>query len=91
MPRFNTPGTTSVNLSPTPLGTEAELTPGPDDENPFEEAQELRERIEIEQQTRAMQEDRLMNTVPNPNNPDLPPAIQPDVELRFETGELFQF
>jgi len=75
LPRFNTPGTTSVNLSPTPLGTEGELSPGPDDENPWEEAQELRERVELEQQKRAMQDDQLMDTVPNPENPDLPPAL----------------
>lgn len=32
-----TPGITTPSLSREPLGTEGELTPGPDDENPYED------------------------------------------------------
>lgn len=75
LPRLmqTTPGITIPNFSREPLMTEGEATPGDPDENPFEQARELRERAELEQQKRA-NEGKLLNTVPNPANPDLPPA-----------------
>jgi len=88
-----TPGIVEPNFSREPLGDEGELTPGPDDMNPAvdPDAREMIERLERKQREFARRDDKVARTIPNPNNPDLPPAIQPDVELRFETGELFQF
>jgi len=42
-----TPGITEPELTELPLGTEAELTPGPNDVNPFRSEQERREVEEI--------------------------------------------
>jgi len=33
---YATAGITEPNLTPEPLGTEGEMTPGPDDENPYD-------------------------------------------------------
>jgi len=38
-----TPGITIPNFSSDPLGTEAELTPGPNDVNPYETASQRRD------------------------------------------------
>ena len=70
-----TPGITVPNFSEEPMATEGEMTPGPPEENPFENARELRERVNMEQRRRAKEEDTLMDTVPNPQDPDLPPAL----------------
>jgi len=70
-----TPGVTIPNFSEEPMATEGEMTPGPPEENPYEQQRELRERVNLERQKRAHDKDRLMDTVPNPENPDLPPAL----------------
>lgn len=107
-PMQNTPGITIPQFSAEPLATEGEATPGPDDENPFENARELREQIDLEQRRRAHDPNKLTRTVPQPQDPELPPALleedtqeatdpfglptlQPDVSVRFDTGDLFRF
>jgi hypothetical protein len=62
-----TPGLTYPNITKEPLGTEGELTPGPDDLNPFEDP-EAAERIQALQQKRERQranKGELVKTVPN--------------------------
>jgi hypothetical protein len=84
-----TPGITEPNFSRDPLATEGEATPGPDTENPYENAQEYRERLELEQQKRAMQDDAVIDTVPNPQDPDLPPALLNDDPTSGDDPYLF--
>jgi hypothetical protein len=38
-----TPGITEANLTSDPLGTEGEMTPGPDDYNPYEDGADVPE------------------------------------------------
>lgn len=54
MERFmqTTPGITEPRLTKDPLGTEGELTPGPDDINPFRSVEEAEIVEEIEQKER---------------------------------------
>jgi hypothetical protein len=61
-----TPGLTYPNITKEPLGDEGELTPGPDDLNPFEDP-EAAERIQALQQKREMQraeQGEIVRTVP---------------------------
>lgn len=70
------PGITVPKFSKDPLGDEGEITPGPDDLNPAvdPEARETIEEIKAKQRAYARRDDRLVRTVPQPQNPDLPPA-----------------
>jgi len=70
------PGIVVPNFSRDPIGDEGELTAGPDDMNPAEdpEAREMIEALERKQNEYAYRDDKVARTVPNPNNPDLPPA-----------------
>ena len=43
VPCIATPGITPVKLTKEPLGTEGEMTPGPDDWNPFDDEQDRKE------------------------------------------------
>lgn len=63
-----TPGATKPLLTKDPIGTEGEMTPGPDDETPFDKEEERRDWRRF-RQTQAGRE------VPNR---DTPPGTTPD-------------
>lgn len=90
-----TPGITEPNLTAEPLGTEAEMTPGPDDINPFRSERERRivDEIEAQRRTRARQpseeslEDTLgMDGIPNPTRGDDPYAFDDVDEAVDDVG-----
>jgi hypothetical protein len=71
-----TPGIVVPKFARDPLGDEGELTPGPDELNPATDprARAYIEDLERKQREYARRDDQIASTVPNPRNPDLPPA-----------------
>jgi len=63
---FATPGITQPNFSADPLGTEGEMTPGPDKQNPFEEAQERAERQLIRERKERAEKEQKRRECMNP-------------------------
>ena len=63
------PGITEPNITRHPIGTEGEMTKGPDRVNPFRsvEEAEIVEEIERKERERAKRDDTMLRTVPKEN------------------------
>jgi len=82
-----TVGITEPNFTTDPLGTEGEMTIGPDEINPFRSAEEAEiiEQIERKERERANQEDSIVRTTP------VEPAFLPSFESPTTGDDPFVF
>lgn len=82
-----TPGITIPNFSADPLGTEGEMTPGPDDLNPAvdPDARDEIERIKAKQKEYAKRDDKIVRTVPF-GGFDSDPSEEPNPYLFDDIG-----
>jgi len=91
---YATPGITEPNLTPEPLGSEGEMTQGPDDLNPFRSERERRELEDITGTRGAVQDEYEEVFVVEDPAADPDPYAWDDVSpvLRgFEDGDPFMF
>jgi len=85
--RQPTPGITTPNLTAEPLGTAGEMTPGPDELDPYESPEAAREVAAIEAEMAALERERqpdaLVDTL---DAPPLAPRDEPEPFAFDEVG-----